>query len=90
LAALSLIVNVFPANADTVALRAHGLTGLPSKYWTLLPPVYLALRGSRVFNQVGRGMGPFWLFIGQFAAFPVLSVVVSLRGGAIGMLGAAN
>ncbi|HEY5320566.1 MAG TPA: hypothetical protein VIJ76_06795 [Galbitalea sp.] len=90
LAAVSLIANVFLANADVSVLRTRGLTALPSKYWALLAPVYLALRGSRAFNQIGRGTGPFWFFIAQFVAFPILWVVVSLWGGAIGMLGAAS
>jgi hypothetical protein len=82
-AGAGLILNVLLANRDIATLEQRGFERLPSKYWALLPPVvYLWMRGSKTFDQSQGGLRPFWALIVQCLAWPLISLLVQLWGGA--------
>jgi hypothetical protein len=81
-AAVGLVVSVFLAEFDQSELHRRGFADPVSRYWALLPVVYLAVRGNRIFKQASGGLGPFWVHLGQGLTWPLLALVVTLWGGA--------
>lgn len=65
--------SVLLARADRRELDAWGFENTASAWWTLLPPpIYLAIRGNRVWKRTAAGLGPFWASIGVLVSIPVL------------------
>jgi hypothetical protein len=74
-------LTIILARADRRELDAWGFENTASPWLVLLtPPVYLAVRGNRVWKRTGAGFGPFW------ASIAVL-VFIPIAFGATGVLG---
>jgi hypothetical protein len=80
---LLLALSVILARVDRRELDAWGFENTASPWLVLLtPPVYLAVRGNRVWKRSGAGFGPLWANI-------ALLVLIPIGLGASGVLGAA-
>ncbi len=70
--ALLLVLGIVFARADRRILDSWGFENIPSGWWAALtPPVYLALRGNRVWRRTGGGFGPLWVGIAALVMAPV-------------------
>ena len=58
--ALSFVFGITMICLDAAEVRKAGFTA-PSRWWALLPPVYIWKRG----NQTGQGRSLFWSYIGS-------------------------
>lgn len=60
------------ARVDRRELDAWGFENTASSWLVLLtPPVYLAVRGNRVWRRTTAGLGPFWASLAVLIALPV-------------------
>lgn len=68
LSALSVIL----ARVDKRHLDAWGFANTASPWWVLLsPPVYLAVRGNRVWKRTSAGFGPLWASVAVLVFIPI-------------------
>lgn len=74
IAAITGGLGVFLATADQLALAARHHLRTTSPWLALLPILYLGVRGSRRFDEAGRGMTPFWVHAAIVAVVAFLLV----------------
>lgn len=74
LSALTLLASVAFVLADRQRLRRSGLAagGMPSIWWSLVPPVYLWRRAA----ALGGSKAPFWAWFASMAAASAVRVAV--------------
>lgn len=74
LSAVTLIASAAFVLADRQRLQRSGVAagGMPSAWWSLVPPVYLWRRA----RALGRPRAPFWAWLGSAAAASVIRVIV--------------
>lgn len=66
------VLTVILARVDRRELDAWGFENTASPWLVLLtPPVYLAVRGNRVWKRTGAGFGPFWASVAVIVFIPV-------------------
>jgi hypothetical protein len=63
IAAITGVVGVLLAIADQRILISNSHERRTPPWLALLPIVYLGLRGSRRFDETGKGMLPFWVHV---------------------------
>lgn len=67
------------ARADRRELDAWGFENLASPWLVLLtPPVYLAVRGNRVWHRTKVGLGPFWASVAVILLIPAAVVGLNI------------
>ena len=65
-------LSVILARVDRRELDAWGFENTASPWLVLLtPPVYLAVRGNRVWTRTGAGFGPFWASVAAMVFIPI-------------------
>ena len=70
--ALLLALSVILARVDRRELDAWGFENTASPWLVLLtPPVYLAVRGNRVWKRTGAGFGPLWASVAVMVFIPI-------------------
>jgi hypothetical protein len=80
--ALLLALSVILARVDRRELDAWGYETTASPWLVLLsPPVYLAVRGNRVWKRTGSGFGPFWASAAVLVMTPAGLVGSGILGG---------
>ena len=74
LSAVTLLASVAFVLADRQRLQRSGVavSGMPSAWWSLVPPAYLWKRAA----ALGRPRAPFWAWLGSAAAASVIRVAV--------------
>ena len=74
LTALTLLASIAFVLADGQRLRRSGVAagGIPSAWWSLLPPIYLWRRAA----ALGRSKAPFWAWFASTAAASAVRVAV--------------
>ena len=79
---LLLALSVILARVDRRELDAWGFENTASPWLVLLtPPVYLAVRGNRVWNRTAAGFGPLWASVAVMLLIPVGLGGVGILGG---------
>src|SRR5690606_37865537 len=79
--ALLWTLTVILARADRRELDAWGFENTASPWLVLLtPPVYLAVRGNRVWKRTGAGFGPFWASIAVIVFIPISLAATGVLG----------
>jgi hypothetical protein len=63
IAAVTGVLGVLLAIADQRILISNSHERRTAPWFALLPIVYLGLRGSRRFDETGKGMSPFWVHV---------------------------
>jgi hypothetical protein len=63
IAAITGAIGVALAFADQSILIRNSHVRRTSPFLALLPIIYLGLRGSRRFDETGKGMKPFWVHV---------------------------
>lgn len=70
--ALLLVLSVVLARVDQRELDAWGFENTASPWLVVLtPPVYLAVRGNRVWKRTAAGFGPLWVNIAVLVFIPI-------------------
>lgn len=78
---LLLALSVIFARVDRRELDAWGYDKTASPWLVLLtPPVYLAVRGNRVWKRTGAGFGPFWASVAAMVSLPMGVVGFGVAG----------
>jgi hypothetical protein len=69
---LLLVLSVILARVDRRELDAWGYENTASPWLVLLtPPVYLAVRGNRVWKRTAAGFGPLWASVAVLTFIPI-------------------
>jgi hypothetical protein len=74
-------LTVILARVDRRELDAWGFENTASPWLVLLtPPVYLAVRGNRVWKRTGAGFGPLWASVAVIAFIPISLGITGVLG----------